>query len=176
MAMGQYLSVRFPDELLKALDAFAKEHNYSRSGAMRLAVWQMLNAPEPYIAPALSNWQVEAWTALLRGLFGVEHLVLTLEIRPLLEEAVGALNERQRRVLELRFGLDGPRHTLAEVAAITGVTRGRIYQIEVEALRHVRGWCRVRGMWKLTGPQLDKEEAERLAAKTERARDEEQDE
>ena len=158
--MGQYLSVRFPDELLKALDAFAQEHGHNRSEAMRLAVWQLLSASESYIAPTLPHWQTEAWTLLLRGLFGVEHLVLTDDVETLLRQAVAALNERQRRVLGLRFGLEGPRYTLAEVGAVTGTTRERVRQVEAKALRQMRFGLVRSGIWKMLESQLNEEEAQ----------------
>ena len=46
------------------------------------------------------------------------------------------LSERERQVLELRFGLiDGKDHTLEEVSRYFNVTRERIRQIEAKALR-----------------------------------------
>ena len=61
----------------------------------------------------------------------------------LLKEQVGevlhTLNDRERRVLELRFGLmDGRSRTLEEVGREFGVTRERIRQIEAKALRKLR--------------------------------------
>jgi RNA polymerase primary sigma factor len=63
--------------------------------------------------------------------------------RQLLKEqlrgALGILNDREREVLELRFGLkDGKEHTLEEVGRHFGVTRERIRQIEAKALRKLR--------------------------------------
>jgi RNA polymerase primary sigma factor len=50
-----------------------------------------------------------------------------------------ALSERERQVLELRFGLiDGKDHTLEEVSRYFNVTRERIRQIEAKALRKLR--------------------------------------
>lgn len=47
-----------------------------------------------------------------------------------------SLSERERQVLEMRFGLvDGESHTLEEVGNAFGVTRERIRQIEAKALR-----------------------------------------
>jgi RNA polymerase primary sigma factor len=56
-----------------------------------------------------------------------------------LARALDQLNPRDRRVLALRFGLDGehPR-TLEEVGLILGVTRERIRQLETRALRELR--------------------------------------
>jgi RNA polymerase primary sigma factor len=56
-----------------------------------------------------------------------------------LAEALALLEPRLQRVLALRFGLDGgsPR-TLEEVGADVGVTRERVRQLEVRALRELR--------------------------------------
>ena len=49
------------------------------------------------------------------------------------------LNPRERKVLELRFGLkDGRTRTLEEVGKEFAVTRERIRQIEAKALRKLR--------------------------------------
>ena len=54
-------------------------------------------------------------------------------------EVLESLNPRERRVLELRFGLrDGRSRTLEEVGKEFGVTRERIRQIEAKALRKLR--------------------------------------
>jgi len=50
-----------------------------------------------------------------------------------------SLSDREREVLEMRFGLrDGQSHTLEEVGQFFGVTRERIRQIEAKALRKLR--------------------------------------
>lgn len=154
--MGQPLNVRLPAALLAALDAWAAKHSISRSQAARWAVYRAVMENEPYYPPTLPNWQAEAWTSLLRGIFGNDHLILTDDTRTLLRQAVAALDNRQARVLRLRFGLDGPRHTGAEVAAIMGwADRQRVHQVEVRALSRVQGWCRARGIWKMIEEQLE---------------------
>ena len=55
------------------------------------------------------------------------------------EEVLSTLTPRERRVLQLRFGLeDGRSRTLEEVGREFGVTRERIRQIEAKALRKLR--------------------------------------
>ncbi|MFN7740163.1 MAG: sigma factor-like helix-turn-helix DNA-binding protein, partial [Cyanobacteriota bacterium] len=49
------------------------------------------------------------------------------------------LNQQEREVLYLRFGLDGHnRHTLAEIGRNLDVSRERIRQVELKALRKLR--------------------------------------
>jgi RNA polymerase primary sigma factor len=56
-----------------------------------------------------------------------------------MSDILDSLNERERKVLEMRFGLkDGQGRTLEEVGQEFGVTRERIRQIEAKALRKLR--------------------------------------
>ncbi len=60
-------------------------------------------------------------------------------LREQVQHALEALSDREREVLELRFGLkDGKEHTLEEVSRYFDVTRERIRQIEAKALRKLR--------------------------------------
>ncbi|WP_287157212.1 sigma-70 family RNA polymerase sigma factor, partial [Chloroflexus sp.] len=53
--------------------------------------------------------------------------------------ALDRLNDRERRIIDLRYGLvDGRRRTLEEVGRVLGMTRERARQIEAEALRRLR--------------------------------------
>jgi RNA polymerase primary sigma factor len=55
------------------------------------------------------------------------------------QNALSVLTERERQVLEMRFGLhDGKDYTLEEVGRFFQVTRERIRQIEAKALRKLR--------------------------------------
>ena len=62
-----------------------------------------------------------------------------------LGDVLSSLTERERKVLELRFGLgDGYSRTLEEVGKQFKVTRERIRQIEAKALRKMRHPTRIR--------------------------------
>lgn len=57
------------------------------------------------------------------------------------------LNEREYRIIELRFGLtDDTHHTLEEIGEIFGVSRERIRQIEEKVIRKIRKMA-VREKW-----------------------------
>ncbi len=56
-----------------------------------------------------------------------------------LDQVLTSLSERERKILEMRFGLvDGYGHTLEEIGNLYNVTRERIRQIEAKALRKLR--------------------------------------
>ncbi|MEM7800498.1 MAG: RNA polymerase sigma factor RpoD, partial [Chloroflexota bacterium] len=60
-------------------------------------------------------------------------------LREQVRNVLGFLTDRERSVIEMRFGLsDGKDHTLEEVGREFGVTRERIRQIEAKALRKLR--------------------------------------
>jgi RNA polymerase primary sigma factor len=66
-------------------------------------------------------------------------------LRDKLTGVLASLSERERRVLELRFGFgDGCARTLEEVGRQFSVTRERIRQIEAKALRKMRHPTRLR--------------------------------
>ncbi len=65
-------------------------------------------------------------------------------LREKLSGVLGTLNERERAVIEQRFGLrDGNPRTLEEVGRQFNVTRERIRQIEAKALRKLRHPTRI---------------------------------
>ncbi len=68
----------------------------------------------------------------------VERARLGARARGLLQ----GLTERERQILAMRFGLDGaPERTLEEIGTMMSLTRERIRQIEIAALRKLRARC-----------------------------------
>jgi RNA polymerase primary sigma factor len=66
-------------------------------------------------------------------------------LREKIRDVLDTLTERERQVLEQRFGLvDGYSRTLEEVGRQFRVTRERIRQIEAKALRKMRHPTRIR--------------------------------
>ena len=71
-----------------------------------------------------------------------------------LADVLSSLTERERKVLELRFGLvDGYVRTLEEVGKQYKVTRERIRQIEAKALRKLRHPTRARQLHGFLSPE-----------------------
>lgn len=82
---------------------------------------------------------------LIRAVFGepvktfVDYPMLYADDNGVIAEALGNLSPRERRVLELRFGLnDGESKTLKAVGKEFNATPERIRQIEAKALRKLR--------------------------------------
>jgi RNA polymerase primary sigma factor len=68
-----------------------------------------------------------------------EAVLPRLFLRENLKEAMSSLSDKEKTVLNLRFGLDGGQpKTLEEVGKVFKLTRERIRQIEAEALRRLR--------------------------------------
>lgn len=66
-------------------------------------------------------------------------LILNSVVKDIIKDVLSELKEKERDVLELRYGLnDGKERTLEEVGAIYNVTRERIRQIEAKALKRLQ--------------------------------------
>ena len=60
-----------------------------------------------------------------------------------MEDWLAQLNDKQREVVERRFGLNGHKTaTLEEVGEEIGVTRERVRQIQMDALKRLRAFWR----------------------------------
>ena len=61
-----------------------------------------------------------------------------MERRMVLNE-VSRLNERESRIMELRFGLNGNReHTQKQVAEMLGISQSYISRLEKKIIRHLK--------------------------------------
>jgi len=66
-----------------------------------------------------------------------ERHLLDASNTPIVRSLLARLDERSRRIVELRYGLDGherPQRTYKEIGKIIGLTRERVRQLEKEAL------------------------------------------
>jgi RNA polymerase primary sigma factor len=69
----------------------------------------------------------------------MDEVAARIVLKGQVEGVLETLTPRERRVVELRFGLEGDKlYTLSEIGAELGVTRERIRQIETKALRKLR--------------------------------------
>ena len=72
---------------------------------------------------------------------------IAIDLKEKLAQVLDRLPMRERRVLRMRFGLDADReHTLSEVGQDFSLTRERIRQIEMQALRRLRRECYMVGL------------------------------
>jgi RNA polymerase sigma factor (sigma-70 family) len=72
------------------------------------------------------------------------------------------LTEREKKVINLRFGIDGKEHNLMEVADIFGVSCERVRQIEAKALRKLRHPTRSQPLLLATDPEEYEKNEERI--------------
>jgi RNA polymerase primary sigma factor len=69
----------------------------------------------------------------------VTALITQQEWRDRIEVALAGLNKQERRVIRLRYGLDGTAgRTLFQVGKLMGITRERVRQVEAKALAKLR--------------------------------------
>lgn len=73
------------------------------------------------------------------GVVSPEESALETSLQMEIKKQLQTLNEREKKVLEMRFGLNnGQQHTLEQVGNYFGLTRERIRQIEAKALKKLR--------------------------------------
>ncbi|EJC3726393.1 sigma-70 family RNA polymerase sigma factor [Enterococcus faecium] len=71
--------------------------------------------------------------------YDIEKVIEHDFLRSDLEKPLDYLNEKERKIIDLRFGLkDGETKTLEEIGQMFGVTRERIRQIEAKAIRNLK--------------------------------------
>lgn len=154
--MNQTRTVRLPIHIVKQINAYVRA---SRSLAQRLdhepsleevarvlqksaaEVEQMMTLYEREVSmdsagaqdrTLLDTLADESWS-------DPSEILQDSEVSAFIDEWLMELNEKQREVVEFRFGLHGQEAaTLEEVGDRIGVTRERVRQIQVEALQRLR--------------------------------------
>jgi RNA polymerase primary sigma factor len=113
--------------------ATGKIRNIRRISQDTISLDQPINADQSSQSTELVNFLVD--DSIPEPVVAASKQLLREQVR----NALQFLSERERQVLEMRFGLtDGKDHTLEEVGREFGVTRERIRQIEAKALRKLR--------------------------------------
>jgi RNA polymerase sigma factor (sigma-70 family) len=67
-----------------------------------------------------------------------EEVMETKDIQNLIEEQLSSILPREARVLRMRYGIGCPEHTLEEIARALDLSRERIRQLEVQAMRKLK--------------------------------------
>jgi RNA polymerase primary sigma factor len=87
----------------------------------------------------VSEGDAELGEMIAGDLEGPDEAIERAAVDDIVREALGDLPDRQRHVLELRFGVsDGQPRTLAEVGDELGISRERARQLEANGLRRLR--------------------------------------
>jgi RNA polymerase nonessential primary-like sigma factor len=163
--MNQTRTIRLPVHLIKQINQYQR-------AARRLAqvldhepsheeVAELLEVPSENVKQLLSlNDQVACVdnnatnrdkllleAAAEGGLSDPTAILQDAEVQSCIAEWLSQLNDKQRQVVEARFGINGKdAATLEEVGDMIGVTRERVRQIQVEALKRLRKILEREGM------------------------------
>lgn len=71
--------------------------------------------------------------------YNVENIVLENDLKDVINTVLSKLTEKEKNILKLRFGFDNQQpKTLEDIGKIYGVTRERIRQIEIKALKKLK--------------------------------------
>jgi RNA polymerase nonessential primary-like sigma factor len=119
------------------LDELARKSGYELERLRRMLVRNALSTAFTSLQAAAGSDEGPGLDESLAdpGDLSAVDLLEERELLTWLEPALGGLDERQRKVLELRFGLaETAPHTLSEAGKKLGVSAERVRQIEVKAL------------------------------------------
>jgi RNA polymerase primary sigma factor len=120
------------EEMAETMGITCKKAEIIRQGLAAVNAPTQIGSDESQaVAEMLADFTTEA----------PDQRMLDESFTPAMETVMSQLDERSRRILALRFGLDGRSENLRtykEVGAIVGLTRERVRQIEKEALAQLR--------------------------------------
>lgn len=156
--MNQSRTIRLPVHVVKELNSVLRAmRNLAASTARETGpeeIAQLLDKPVEEVRQVLAlNEHVASLDAPLEidpGLSIGESLaddaaataemqIQTVEVEHLVREWIGMLGDKQRQVIEYRYGLNGREEaTLEDLAARLSLTRERVRQIQIEALAKLR--------------------------------------
>lgn len=69
------------------------------------------------------------------------------ELKHLLADSLGALTERERKIISLRYNNEGEKlQTLEQISNVVGVTKERIRQIIVKCIRKMRKYNEIKNL------------------------------
>jgi RNA polymerase primary sigma factor len=120
------------EELAKKLRVGRKKADIIRHGLAAVSAPTQIGVEE---TQALSEILSDQGQAL------PEQRLLDASTAPLVRSLLARLEQRERRILELRFGLDGyqgPQRTYKEIGKVIGLTRERVRQLEKKALASLK--------------------------------------
>ena len=120
------------EELAKALRIGQKKADIIRQGLRAVNAPSQMGADE---TQALSEMIADEDGAM------PEYALMQASNAPLVQAMLEHLEPRERRILELRFGMDGyegPPRTFKEIGRIVGLTRERVRQLEKKALAELK--------------------------------------
>jgi RNA polymerase sigma factor (sigma-70 family) len=151
---------RWSDDLHRLADALADnfENLFPTAELADLSdqLWLKIQRMQPQPASLENPWHDWGWyrnVALSDDLSDdtLDDQYTVCELRPVIRELLAGLEPCEQIVIALRYGLDGPTYTLAEIGWHLGLTRQRVSQIEQRALaylRHPKRSRRLRGYLK----------------------------
>ncbi|MBT3201588.1 MAG: RNA polymerase sigma factor RpoD/SigA [Phycisphaerales bacterium] len=119
-------------EMAKAMDITPKKARIIQEGLAAVNAPSQMGSDE---AKAISEVVVDTTESR------PDHDLVSSGISPMIHKLMARLPEREQRILELRFGLDGhegPARTFKEIGAIIGLTRERVRQLEKKALANLK--------------------------------------
>jgi len=156
--MNQSRTIRLPVHVVKELNAVLRAMRHLEAASARETgleeIAQLLDKPVEEVRQVLAlNEHVASLDAPLdidpslsigesladQSALTPEMQIHTAEVEHLIGEWIGMLGDKQRQVIESRYGLNGGEvATLEELAERLSLTRERVRQIQIEALAQLR--------------------------------------